>query len=342
VRETLTTCTFCGCGCNFYLRSEGGHLVGVSPVSGHPVSETGLCIKGWHAHEFVESPDRLTTPLLRRGGELTPVSWDEALKVVTERLVQTRRSHGADALAFFSSAKCTNEENYLMMKLARAVFGTNNVDHCARLCHASSVVGLAATFGSGAMTNSIAELEDSDCILITGSNTTDQHPQVAARILRAVEKDASLIIVDPRRDSSGTAAVTSWSSCSRPRTLCASRVVTNRSASSCSRHGPRRSRSWPHGTGAPTSSSDTVWTGTPSMTTRIRSAGDSARSSWISSARDRWDATAVSPSSSASTGRKSADGWRKSTLHRPVPPGLCPTVHGLRSPLEQVRYEGKG
>jgi formate dehydrogenase alpha subunit len=113
-------------------------------------------------------------------------------------LKRIQDEHGSDSVAFLSSAKCTNEENYLMMKLARAVFGTNNVDHCARLCHSSTVVGLAATFGSGAMTNSIAELEDADCILVTGSNTSEQHPQVAARIIRALDKGARLIVVDPR------------------------------------------------------------------------------------------------------------------------------------------------
>jgi len=199
VTETLTTCTFCGCGCNFYLLAEGGEVTGVSPAVGHPVAQGSLCIKGWHAHEFVHSPDRLRTPLVRRGGQLVPASWDEALTMAAERLSTLRRDYGPDALAFFSSAKCTNEENFLMMKLARAVFGTNNVDHCARLCHASTVVGLVATFGSGAMTNSIAELEEADCILVTGSNTTEQHPQVAARILRAVRRGADLIVVDPRR-----------------------------------------------------------------------------------------------------------------------------------------------
>lgn len=199
MRETLTTCTFCGCGCNFYLRSDEGHLLGVSPAPDHPVGLGGLCIKGWHAHEFVESPDRLRTPLVRHGDTFSAISWDEALDMIAGHLGAVRRAHGPDALAFFSSAKCTNEENFLMMKLARAVFGTNNVDHCARLCHASTVVGLAATFGSGAMTNSIEELTEADCILVTGSNTTEQHPQVAGRILQAVEKGASLIVVDPRR-----------------------------------------------------------------------------------------------------------------------------------------------
>ncbi|GAI34970.1 unnamed protein product, partial [marine sediment metagenome] len=112
---------------------------------------------------------------------------------------EIKARYGPEKIAFFSSAKTTNEENFLMMKLARAVFATNNVDHCARLCHSSTVLGLASTFGSGAMTNSIAEFEDAEVILATGTNTTEQHPQIAARIIQAAKKGARLIVVDPRR-----------------------------------------------------------------------------------------------------------------------------------------------
>ncbi len=194
----LTTCPFCGCGCNMVLQEIGGRLEGTLPVRGHPVSAGTLCIKGWNAHEFVQSPDRLSGPLLRRDGELVPAGWDEALDLVASRLKKIVAQHGPDALGFLSSAKATNEENFLMMKLARAVFGTNNIDHCARLCHSSTVVGLAETFGSGAMTNSIEELAGSDCIFVTGSNTTEQHPQVSARILESVRRGGELIVADPR------------------------------------------------------------------------------------------------------------------------------------------------
>jgi formate dehydrogenase alpha subunit len=197
--DVLTTCPFCGCGCNFYLKVEDGQLQGVMPAGGHPVAGGSLCVKGWQSAAFVESPDRLREPLIKERGRFRPASWEEALSRVVEGLAGIQASSGPDAVAFFSSAKCTNEENFLMMKLARAAFATNNVDHCARLCHASTVVGLGATFGSGAMTNSIEELTDADCILVTGSNTSEQHPQVAARIIQAVQKGAALIVVDPRR-----------------------------------------------------------------------------------------------------------------------------------------------
>jgi predicted molibdopterin-dependent oxidoreductase YjgC len=155
VKRTLTTCPYCGTGCNLYLVSDDeGRLVGVEPSTESPVSPGQLCVKGWNAFEFVQHPDRITRPLIRKGGQLRPSSWDEALDLVVKRLKEIQAKHGPDSIAFFSSAKATNEENYLMMKLARAVFKTNNIDHCARLCHSSTVVGLATTFGSGAMTNS--------------------------------------------------------------------------------------------------------------------------------------------------------------------------------------------
>lgn len=203
-RTVLTICPYCGCGCGMYLEVLDGRLVGVIPCKTHPISQGKLCIKGWSAHEFVHHEGRLRTPLIREGakgdrGGFREASWDEVLNLIMERLGCIREESGPDSIAFLSSAKCTNEENFLMMKFARAVIGTNNVDHCARLCHASTVVGLARAFGSGAMTNSIDELEDADCILITGSNTTEQHPLIASRILRAKEKGAKLILVDPRR-----------------------------------------------------------------------------------------------------------------------------------------------
>lgn len=194
----LTICPYCGTGCNIYLQVLDGELIGVIPCKSHVVSQGKLCIKGWNAHEFVYSNDRLTKPLVKRNGSFHEASWDEALDITVKKFNEYKERYGPDSIGVLSSAKCTNEENYLMMKFARAVLSTNNVDHCARLCHAPSVVGLGASFGSGAMTNSIEELENSDCILVTGSNTTEQHPLVARYIMRAKEKGAKLIVVDPR------------------------------------------------------------------------------------------------------------------------------------------------
>jgi len=157
-----------------------------------------LCIKGWNSYEFINSPERLTSPLVRKNGKLVETDWEEALRIVSSRLKEIKDSYGPNSLGFLSSAKATNEENFLLMKMARAAFKTNNVDHCARLCHSSTVAGLALTFGSGAMTNSIDEVEGADVLFITGTNTTAQHPLIGTRMINAKEKGAKLILMDPR------------------------------------------------------------------------------------------------------------------------------------------------
>ena len=132
-RNTLTTCTYCGCGCNLFLESLDGRLTGTLPCKTSPVNEGKLCIKGWNVHEFVQSEKRLKKPLLRKNGELVEVSWEEALDFTASKLMAIKEAHGPDSIGFLASAKVTNEENYLMQKFARAAIGPNNVDHCARL-----------------------------------------------------------------------------------------------------------------------------------------------------------------------------------------------------------------
>jgi len=134
-KNVLTTCVYCGCGCGMYLQVLDGKVVGTLPAKGHAISEGKLCIKGWNVHDFVYHPERLTTPMIRdeKGAELREATWDEALDLVAKRLGDISAEYGPDATAFLASAKCTNEENYLLQKLARGIVGTNNVDHCARL-----------------------------------------------------------------------------------------------------------------------------------------------------------------------------------------------------------------
>ncbi|HSD56927.1 MAG TPA: formate dehydrogenase subunit alpha [Methanotrichaceae archaeon] len=194
-----TTCIYCGCGCGLFLHVEDGHVVGASPSSSHPLSRGRLCIKGWLAGDFVGHPDRLKHPLIRQGERLVRASWDEALSLTTASLWMLREEFGPGSVGVLTSAKGTNEENYLLMKLARAGLKTNNVDHVARLCHAPTVAGLGYALGSGAMTNSIKDLGKTDAILVVGSNTTEQHPLVAAYILEARKKGAKLIVADPRK-----------------------------------------------------------------------------------------------------------------------------------------------
>jgi predicted molibdopterin-dependent oxidoreductase YjgC len=132
-RLTPSTCVYCGTGCGVLLESMGGRLTGILPQKDHPVSKGALCIKGWSCHEFVHSKRRLTRPMIREGDELVETDWDTAIKAVAEGLGKARDDHGPDSVGFLASARCTNEENYVLMKFARAVIGTNNVDHCARL-----------------------------------------------------------------------------------------------------------------------------------------------------------------------------------------------------------------
>ena len=198
VRHVLTTCPYCGTGCNFYLQVADDRLLGVVPCKTDEISEGRLCIKGYNAHAFVQHPDRLTHPLIKENGQFRRAGWDEALDRVVTEIKRISDEHGPDSVVVLASAKCTNEENYLIQKLARVGIGTNNVDHCARLCHASTVAGLLMSFGSGAMTNTTPEFENADCVLVTGSNTLEAHPLIGARILRAREKGAKVLVIDPR------------------------------------------------------------------------------------------------------------------------------------------------
>ena len=133
MKEVLTTCVYCGCGCGLYLHEENGIISGATPSRNHPVSRNNLCVKGWHLHEMIHDRARLTEPLMRKNGRLVPVSWQEAYEHTATELKRIQRQHGNNALGVLSSAKCTNEENYLLQKFTRAVLKTNNIDHCARL-----------------------------------------------------------------------------------------------------------------------------------------------------------------------------------------------------------------
>jgi formate dehydrogenase alpha subunit len=197
--KVLTTCPYCGVGCGFYLDVRNDTIVGVIPAKSNPVSKGYLCVKGWHVHEPVQHPDRLKSPLIKKNGKFQEVSWNMALDYVAKRLKEIKTKYGSDALAVCTSARCTNEENFLMMKFARAVLGTKHVDHCARTCHAATVSGLNQSFGSGASTNSYDELPLMDCILIIGSNPTEAHPIVGWRLRTAIDNGVKLIVCDPRK-----------------------------------------------------------------------------------------------------------------------------------------------
>ncbi len=199
-RQVRTVCPYCGVGCQIELQIKNNKIVKVYGVPDGPDNKGHLCVKGRFGFDFVHHPDRLTHPLIKRKGKFEASSWDEALDLIAHKFRHLREKYGPDALAGLSSAKCTNEENFLFQKFMRAVIGTNNVDHCARLCHASTVAALGRAFGSGAMTNSIQDLAQTELILLTGSNTTENHPVIGNFIKHLVKfKGIKLIVVDPRK-----------------------------------------------------------------------------------------------------------------------------------------------
>jgi formate dehydrogenase alpha subunit len=197
-KKVQTTCSYCGVGCQMELWVRNNRVVRIRGVNKEP-NRGRLCVKGRFGYEFIHHPERLTHPFIRKNGKLVEASWKEALELVATRFTAIKKQYGADALAGLASARCTNEDNYTFQKFMRAVLGTNNVDHCARLCHAPSVAAMMQTFGSGAMTNPIMELEYADCILITGSNVTETHPVTSTFIKRGIRRGAKLVIVEPRK-----------------------------------------------------------------------------------------------------------------------------------------------
>ncbi|MEK7777591.1 MAG: formate dehydrogenase subunit alpha, partial [Chloroflexota bacterium] len=189
-----TTCSYCGVGCGIYLGVRGGLIVGIRGDPDNPVNRGNLCVKGRFGYSYINHPERLASPLIKRDGKFIEATWEEALDLVASKLA----NYKGDQFAGLASAKCTNEENYLIQKFTRTVMGTNNVDHCARLCHAPSVAGLAQTLGGGAMTNSISDIGQAACILAIGTNTTSAHPVIGLEVIRAVRNGAKLIVANPK------------------------------------------------------------------------------------------------------------------------------------------------
>lgn len=195
----LTTCTFCGVGCGLYLETAGNQVVGVYPSMSHPANQGRICVRGWHVHEVASSPDRLKTPLLRKNGRFQEVSWDEALGFIATRLKELRARHGPDALAFLNSPRCSNEEAYLLQKLARAVVGTNNVDHGTGVyCH-NSINVLLDMLQVPCSTSAISELAASEVVIVDGVDLARQLPTIGGAVIRAKLHGAKLMVIDARR-----------------------------------------------------------------------------------------------------------------------------------------------
>ena len=197
--EIATVCPYCGCGCGLYLHVTEGRVVGVAPSRAHPVSQGRLCIRGWHAHELVDNPGRLKRPLVRRNGELVAASWEEAIEAVAEGLGGVIKEDGAQAVGVLGSARCANEDNYVLVRFARCVLGTSNLDCTLRSQWFAEPPGDGRRFGQATSTGQLADLDDSDLIVLFGSDPAEEHPAVAAHVYRARQRGVRLVTVSTRR-----------------------------------------------------------------------------------------------------------------------------------------------
>jgi len=199
--KVKTTCPYCGTGCslNLHVDKKTKRVVKNSGCKEGPVNHGRTCVKGRFGYDFIYSEDRITTPLIKKNGKFVEADWDEAYDLIAKRFNEIKKEHGSDSLGVFTSSRSVNEDNYLLTKLARGVFGTNNVDNCARVCHAPTVAGLTAVFGSGAATNSFDQVDGADVLFITGSNPTEAHPIIGMNLKRAVKNGAKLVVGDPRK-----------------------------------------------------------------------------------------------------------------------------------------------
>jgi formate dehydrogenase major subunit len=194
---TRTTCTYCGVGCQLDISVINGEIKGIQAPETAEVNTGHTCLKGRFAFQFYNHSDRLTDPLIKRNGKFEVATWDEAYDFIANKILKVRDDHGVNAIGCISSSRATNEENYLMQKMTRVALNTNNIDGCARVCHAPTAYGMQQAFGTGAATNSIEDLDRTDCIFLFGANPTEAHPVTGARIKQLFMKGITSIVVDP-------------------------------------------------------------------------------------------------------------------------------------------------
>ncbi len=194
IKKTKTVCTYCGVGCSFDVWTDERHILKVEPGLGH-ANGISTCVKGKFGWDYVNSGDRLTTPLIREGGRFREASWDEALALAARRFTEIRTQHGPDALAFVASSKASNEEAFLVQKFARQVIGTNNVNNCSRYCESPASKGLGLTVGIGGDSGTIKDIENASLVITVGSNTAERHPDLATRVKRAQKLGRTRVIV---------------------------------------------------------------------------------------------------------------------------------------------------
>lgn len=198
-KTVRTVCSYCGVGCNLEVSVSDEQVQSIRAVPDAEVNQGHTCLKGRYAFKFVRHPDRLSTPLKKVGDTHVPISWDEALELMATKFSSIRDTSGPDAIAAISSSRCTNEENYLLQKFMRVVIGSNNIDCCARVCHSPTAYGMQKSFGTGAATNSIEDLQHTEFIMLIGANPTDAHPVTGSKIKQKIMKGTPLIVIDPVR-----------------------------------------------------------------------------------------------------------------------------------------------
>lgn len=197
-KKVVTTCPYCGVGCQIEVWAQNNEIVRINGVEGVLPNDGRLCVKGRFGYQYANSKKRLTHPLIKRNGKFEKVSWDEALDYVAKRFNEIKQRYGNKALAGYSSAKCSNEENYIFQKFIRVAFGNNNVDYCTRLCHASTVTAMIKAFGDGAGSNSIQDFETTDCLIVIGNNIIETHPITATYVKRGKARGQKIIVIDPK------------------------------------------------------------------------------------------------------------------------------------------------
>ncbi|MCP8969576.1 formate dehydrogenase subunit alpha [Ectobacillus ponti] len=201
IKRTKTVCTYCGVGCSFEMWTKDRHILKVEPQAHAPVNGISTCVKGKFGWDFVNSPERLTKPLIRQGDEFVEATWDEALSLIASKLSEMKEEHGAHSIGYIASSKCSNEENYLFQKFARAVMGTNNVDNCSRYCQSPATAGLLRTVGIGGDSGTVEDLMAADLVMIVGANPAESHPVLATRLKRAHKLHGQkLLVADLRKN----------------------------------------------------------------------------------------------------------------------------------------------
>lgn len=197
--KVQTTCPYCGVGCQLELWVKDNNIVRANGFEGFSPNNGRLCVKGRFGYEYVQSKLRLTKPLIKHNGKFVESSWDDAIELVASKFSEIVAKYGSDSVAGYSSAKCTNEDNYLFQKFMRTVIGTNNIDYCTRLCHASTVTAMLKSIGDGAASNSIEDFETTDCLLVIGNNIIETHPVTATYVKRGAAKGMKIIEINPRQ-----------------------------------------------------------------------------------------------------------------------------------------------